>query len=111
MRSRTSAQQDSVPPNSAPVPQMNLSSPLPRPPMSAAPFRMRERSDSVKDRDVLGLEGAREGGGYHERPPRSVKASPAPRTPAVPPPRSANRPGSTLGQRTPVAIAQHEGMI
>lgn len=108
----TAAQQDSAAPNSAPVPQTNLSSPLPRPPMSAAPFRLRERSDSVKDKDIIGWESTREGEGtYYDQPSQSAKASTAPRTLGGPPPRSANRPGSAMSQRTPVAVAQHEGMI
>ncbi|KAJ6502642.1 nuclear mRNA splicing protein [Mycena vulgaris] len=46
-----------------------------------------------------GLNGAR------ERPPRAPRANPAP------PPRSTNRPGSTLSRTPPVAVPQREGMI
>ena len=108
-------QEQAYPPNSAPVPQTNLTSPLPGPPLSAMPQWMRDRSDSVKtngpDGQRTGTE--REGGGmYNEHAPRSARGSPAQRTPAVVPSRSANRPGSAMGQRTPAAaVAQHEGMI
>ncbi|KAF8913204.1 hypothetical protein CPB84DRAFT_1760651 [Gymnopilus junonius] len=90
-------------PGSAPIPGAPVASPLPRPMVSATSYRTRERSGSFKDRD--GSES------YRERPPRSARASPVPRSPAPLPPRSANRPGSSMGQRTPVAVAQHEGMI
>ncbi|KAF8167544.1 hypothetical protein B0H34DRAFT_669962 [Crassisporium funariophilum] len=112
-------QQQSTTPVSAPMPPLSLASPLPRTPMSAAPFRMRERSESIRDRDREAAdlyrersESARERD-YRERdrPPRSARASPVPRSPAPVPPRSANRPGSAMGQRTPVAVPQHEGMI
>lgn len=73
--------------------------------MSATPYRTRDRADSFRDREPDGT------GGYRERLPRSARASPVPRSPAPLPPRSGNRPGSAMGQRTPVAVAQHEGMI
>lgn len=93
--SATSALASALPP---------VAAPSPRPPLSATPYRTRDRSDSFRDRDGLDS--------YRERPPRSARASPAPRSPAVPlPPRSANRPGSSMGGRTPVAIPQHDGMI
>ncbi|KAJ7109864.1 hypothetical protein C8R44DRAFT_634295 [Mycena epipterygia] len=43
--------------------------------------------------------------GARERPPRAIRGSPAP------PPRSTNRPGSTLNRPPPVAVPQREGMI
>jgi hypothetical protein len=55
-----------------------------------------------------------------ERPPRSVRGSPVPRTntsspaPGPPPPRSVNRPGSSMGRpqpQPPVAVPQRQGMI
>ncbi|PPQ79863.1 LOW QUALITY PROTEIN: hypothetical protein CVT25_002919 [Psilocybe cyanescens] len=103
-------QQQATTPVSAPItniPNVPLASPLPRPPMSATPYRTRERSDSIKDRDNYGSDGYRE----RDRPPRSARASPVPRSPIPPPPRSAARPGSAMGQRTPIAVPQHEGMI
>jgi len=111
MRARTPVsaalhQEQATPPDSAPIPQANPTSPLPRPPLSAMPQWMRDRSDSVKSKDGTGTESIREGGGlYNERPPRSARGSPAVVS------RSANRPGSSTGQRTPAAVAQHEGMI
>lgn len=72
--------------------------------MSATPYRSRDRADSFRDREPDGTEG------YRERLPRSARGSPVPRTAPLPP-RSANRPGSAMGQRTPVAVAQREGMI
>jgi len=98
-------QQRPTTPVSAPVPAVPLSASLPRPPMSASPFRSRDRSDSFKDREGDSSES------YRERPPRSARASPIPRSPTILPARSANRPGSAMGQRTPVAVAQREGMI
>ncbi|KAF9532123.1 hypothetical protein CPB83DRAFT_58809 [Crepidotus variabilis] len=122
MRARTpvsavNRQEQATTPSSAPMPPGPLASPLPRPPMSAAPFRM--RSDSYSStaesyRGGGGYESPREASGsYRDRPPRSARASPAPRSPAPPPPgpRSSNRPGSAAGQRTPVAVAQRDGMI
>jgi len=110
----TLQQQQTTTPVSAPMPGPSLASPLPRSPMSAAPFRMRERSDSFRDREVSGSESysAREAT-FRDRPPRSARASPVPRSPVPLPPRSANRPNTPLGggPRTPVAVAQHEGMI
>lgn len=107
-RARTpvsAVQQPVTTPISAPAPAVPLASPLPRPPMSATPYRTRDRADSFRDREPDGT------GGYRERLPRSARASPVPRSPAPLPPRSGNRPGSAMGQRTPVAVAQHEGMI
>lgn len=101
----STVQQSTTTPISAPVPAVPLASPLPRPPMSAVPYRSRDRADSLRDRESDSNEG------YRERIPRSARASPVPRSPAPLPPRSANRPGSAMGQRTPVAVAQHEGMI
>ena len=101
----SAVQQPPTTPVSAPVPAVPLASPLPRPPLSAAPYRSRDRADSFRDKETDGTES------YRERLPRSARASPVPRSPAPLPPRSANRPGSAMGQRTPVAIAQHEGMI
>ena len=46
-----------------------------------------------------------------DRLPKSARASPIPRSPVPLPMRSANRPGSAMSQRTPVAVPQHEGMI
>ncbi|KAJ7754970.1 nuclear mRNA splicing protein [Mycena maculata] len=43
--------------------------------------------------------------GGRERPPRAVRGNPPP------PPRSTNRPGSTLSRPPPVAVPQREGMI
>lgn len=104
-------EQSSFSPTSAPVTQANFASPLPRPPMSAMPFKMRDRSDSVRSKDSSVLESAKDSAMAHDRPMRSARGSPAPRMPG-PPLRSANRPGSATGQRTPVAaVAQHEGMI
>ena len=104
-RARTpvsAVQQPVTTPVSAPVPAVPLASPLPRPPMSAAPYRPRDRADSFRERE-------QDNESYRERLPRSARASPVPRSPA---PRSGNRPGSAMGQRTPtVAVAQHEGMI
>lgn len=97
--------QQATTPLTAPIPNVPLASPLPRAPMSATPYRMRDRSDSIKDRD--GSESYRE----RERPPRSARGSPVPRSPIPPPPRSSARPGSSMGQRTPVAVPQREGMI
>lgn len=102
-RTPVSASQQPSTPGSAPIPGVPVASPLPRPTMSATPYRTRERSDSFKDRE--GSES------YRERPPRSARASPVPRSPVALPPRSANRPGSSVGQRAPIAVAQHEGMI
>lgn len=91
-------------PTSALVPAVPVAAPSPRPPLSATPYRSRDRSDSFRDREGLS--------GYRERPPRSARASPIPGSPAAPlPPRSANRPGSSMGGRTPVAVPQHDGMI
>lgn len=108
MRSRTPvsamARQDQVSmSNTTPVPSSPLVSPLARPPTSATPFRMRSDSYSSQVESLRGggYESPREGS-YRERPPRSARASPAPRSPAPAPPRSANR---------PVAFAQHDGMI
>jgi hypothetical protein len=105
-------EQSLLPPISAPVSQTNFASPLPKPPMSAMPYKLRDRSDSVRSKDSSALEGSRESSIAYERPMRSARASPAPRlTGTGPPLRSANRPGSAMGQRTPAAVAQHEGMI
>ncbi|KAE9409296.1 hypothetical protein BT96DRAFT_848677 [Gymnopus androsaceus JB14] len=71
-----------VPPNSAPVHSVP-SSPIPR--------RMRTPPPSA---------------GTRERPARSARGPGSP----APPPRSSNRPGSAA-TRTPVAVAQREGMI
>ncbi|KAF9486401.1 hypothetical protein BDN70DRAFT_869926 [Pholiota conissans] len=102
-RSKTPVSSASTP-MSAPPPSVPVTAPIPRPPVSATTYRTRDRSGSIKDRE--GSEG------YFERPVRSARASPVPRSPAVPlPPRSANRPGSSMGGRTPVAVPQHEGMI
>ncbi|PPQ99518.1 hypothetical protein CVT24_005308 [Panaeolus cyanescens] len=114
LRSRTPTQTQSNTPGSAPMSNVPLASPLPRQPASATPYRMRDRSDSYRsDGHREGSEsGADPSGSYRERPPRSARASPTPRSPVPLPPRSANRPGSAMGQRTPVAaVAQREGMI
>ena len=107
----TQYEQSSLAPTSAPVTQANFASPLPRPPMSAIPFKMPDRSDSVRGKDSSVLENAKDNIMAYDRPMRSARASPALRMPGLPL-RSANRPGSATGQRTPVAaVAQHEGMI
>lgn len=118
----SAAKQLVSPPSSAPIPYNNLISPLPRSPLSATPFRMREGSESLKEHKDSDSYKGREGKlewdrtDYREwdRLPRSARASPIPlisRSPAPLPPRSANRPGSAMSQRTPVAVPQHEGMI
>jgi len=89
--------------SSAPVSQTNFVSPLPRPPMSARPLRVRDRSDSVKSKDSRASENTREST-PHERPI-------VPRMNGLPSLRSSSRPGSAMAQRTPIAVAQHEGMI
>jgi len=88
---------------SAPVSQTNFVSPLPRQPMSAKPLRVRDRSDSVKSKDSRASDSTRESTPY-ERPV-------VPRLNGLPPLRSSSRPGSAMTQRTPIAVAQHEGMI
>jgi exocyst complex component 8 len=111
-----------LPPLSAPAPNTNLISPLPRSPMSAAPFRIREVSESLREHKDSDSYKSREGKSdwdrtdYRDRDrlSRSARASPIPhipRSPVLLPPRSANRPGSAMSQRTPVAVPQHEGMI
>ena len=99
------------PPLSAPMPNNNLISPLLRSPMSSASFRMRERSESF--REQKDSDSYRTDYRDRDRPPKSARASPIPipRSPVTLPPRSANRPGSAMSQRTPVAVPQHEGMI
>lgn len=107
------------PPLSAPIPHSNLISPLPRSLMSATPFRMRERSESFREHKDSDSFRSREAKSewdrteYQDRDrlPNSARASPIPPIPVPLPPRSANRPGSAVSQRTPVAIPQHEGMI
>ncbi|KAJ6575466.1 hypothetical protein B0H19DRAFT_1128810 [Mycena capillaripes] len=99
-----------APPSTAPltiVPDLPpLVSPSPRrtrspPPSAGLPIPSTPRTP--------GLMGAR------ERPPRAVRGLPSPGAP--PPPRSVNRPGSTLsqgpgsGRLPPVAVPQREGMI
>jgi hypothetical protein len=105
----TQQEHNPLPLTSAPVPQTNFVSPLPRPPMSAS-LRMQDRSDSIKSKDSRASENTKESNTAYERPMRSAKPSPAPRINGPPPLRS-SRPGSAMGQRTPVAVAQHEGMI
>jgi hypothetical protein len=104
-------------PLSAPMPHSNLISPLPRSPISAAPFRMREVSESLREhKDSDSSKSKLDWDRTDYRLSRSARASPAPppgpRSPVQPlPPRSNNRPGSAMSQRTPVAVPQHEGMI
>ncbi|KDR85544.1 hypothetical protein GALMADRAFT_234471 [Galerina marginata CBS 339.88] len=100
-------------PVSAPIPAVPLASPLPRPPMSATSYRTRELSGSFRaEDDRESADSYRDNRDRErDRPPRSARASPVPRSPIPPPPRSANRPGSSMGQRTPIAVAQREGMI
>ena len=103
------------PPLSAPMPNNNVISPLLRSPMSTASFRMRERSESFREQKDSDSYRSRDWDRTdyrdRDRPPKSARASPIPRSPAILPPRSANRPGSAMSQRTPVAVPQHEGMI
>ena len=103
------------PPVSAPMPNNNLISPLLRSPMSTASLRMRDRSDSFREQKDSDSYRSRDWDrtDYRERdrPPKSARASPIPRSPVPLPLRSANRPGSAMSQRTPVAVPQHEGMI
>ncbi|KAF8807915.1 hypothetical protein BYT27DRAFT_7190004 [Phlegmacium glaucopus] len=110
-RTPVSATKYIAPPLSAPMPKVNLVSPLPRSPASAASFRMRERSDSLREREDSDSYRSKEGKSDWDRMPKSARASPIMRSPAPLPPRSANRPGSAMSQRTPVAVPQHEGMI
>ena len=100
-------------PISALMPNNNLISPALRSPMSTASFRMRERSESFKEQRDSDAYGSRDWDrtDYRDRPPMSARASPVPRSPVPLPLRSANRPGSAMSQRTPVAVPQHEGMI
>jgi hypothetical protein len=100
-------------PISAPMPNNNLISPSLRSPMSTASFRMRERSDSLREQKDSDSYGSRDWdrADYRDRPPLSARASPVPRSPVPLPMRSANRPGSAMSQRTPVAVPQHEGMF
>ncbi|KAF9011134.1 hypothetical protein BDQ17DRAFT_1420558 [Cyathus striatus] len=100
-RSRTpvsAAVGNNTTPLSAPIPGAPLPSPLPRrvksPPLSANPYRP-PTAPGARDRESDG-----EFQRAKERPPRSHRGSPAPRSPA-PPPRSANRPG----------VPPREGMI
>jgi hypothetical protein len=103
------------PPVSAPMPNNNLISPLLRSSMSTASFRMKERSESFREQKDSDSYKSRDWDGtdYRDRDrlPKSARASPIPRGPIPLPLRSANRPGSAMSQRTPVAVPQHEGMI
>ena len=82
---------------------------------------MRERSETFKEREESDSYRSKESKSDRdwdrtdyrdkERLPKSARASPILRSPAPLPPRSSNRPGSAMSQRTPVAVPQHEGMI
>ncbi|KAJ4485563.1 hypothetical protein J3R30DRAFT_3440464 [Lentinula aciculospora] len=71
-----------MPPNSAPVHSV---------PASPIPRQMRTPPPSAG----------------RDRPPRSGRGAGSP----APPPRSSNRPGSSISRTTPVAVAQRDGMI
>ncbi|KZT22685.1 hypothetical protein NEOLEDRAFT_638705 [Neolentinus lepideus HHB14362 ss-1] len=71
-----------------PVPPLPASSPVPLAAPTPIPPRMRSPTISAR-----------------ERPPRSVRGSPAP------PPRSRDRPGSAGGRAAPVAVKAGEGMF
>ena len=74
--------------------------PLPVPLVSPAPRRAKSPTASALPQRQASAPT------YRERPPRPLKASPAP------PPRSMNRPGSATSRRPPpVAVPQREGMI
>lgn len=113
-RSRTPV--SAAPPNSAgpSSPVASRRQPIPpqgsSPPSSATPL---PRSDS----SASGAGSSSYFRPERERPPRSLRGSPVPRTgspaPAPPPPRSVNRPTSSMGrpQQQPIAVPQRQGMI
>ncbi|KAJ7150404.1 exo84 subunit/exocyst complex component [Mycena filopes] len=103
------------PPGTAPltiVPDLPmLSSPTPRrtrsPPPSAG-FGAPPPSAGLPTPRTPGMSSMT---GARERPPRAYRGAPSPGPVSGPPPRSTNRPGSTLSRPPPVAVPQREGMI